>query len=97
MGQSVNFEIDGHHERCALEVGGPKRGGDCVFLKTIDGVMGSKIDKCVEVVDGNVNNEVDGRRERGVIQKCVQNVGGKVDSEKMLPKRGFGAYWWPGE
>ena len=85
MGQSVNFEFDGHRERSAFEVGDPKHCRGCVFLKTVDGVMGSQIDKCGEVVDGNVNNEVDGRRERGVIQKCVQNVGGKVNSGKMCP------------
>ena len=89
MGQGVNFEIDGHHERSAFEVGGPKRGRDCVFLKTVDGVMGSKIDKCGEVVDGNANNEVDDRREGGVIEKSGPNVDGKVNSEKMLPRRGF--------
>ena len=46
-------------------------------------MLGSKIDKCVEVVGGNVNNEVDGRRMRGVIEKSGPNVDGKVISEKM--------------
>ena len=92
MGESVIFEFDGHRERSAFEVGGPKHYRGWAFLKTVDDVLGSKIDKCVEVLIGNVNNEVDGRRERGVIQKCVQNVGGKVNSEKMLPRRGFGGH-----
>ena len=68
----------------------PKRGGDCGFEKTVDDVMVSKIYKCEEVVDGSVQNEVDGHREKRVIQQCVQNVGGKINSGKMLPKPGFG-------
>ena len=53
--------------------------------------MGSKIDKCGEVVDGNVNNEVDDRREGGVIEKSGPNVDGKVISEKMAT--GPQEYW----
>ena len=91
MGENVIFEFDGHRERSAFEVGGPKHYRGWVFLKTVDGVMGSKIDKCVEVVGGNVNNDVDGHRERCVFEKSGPNLGGNVNSEKMC--MGLQKYW----
>ena len=50
-------------------------------------MLGSQIDKCVEVVGGSVNNEVDGRRERGLFEKS----GPAAAAERNFRKNVHGA------